>query len=676
MSDEFMMKAESEIDPEMKAVMQQEAALKTLAMIFNQEFTLNETLRRDKEIEWAQDLRQIKGIYDPEVKIPNNRSKVYPKYTRSKVVPCIAKLNNMLYPNSEKNWSIGPTPEPEITQEQMQELMMSLIQQHGSDASPDKFVKALNDYVRQRSERMSIIMDDQMTEGRHTIVGKKVLASGVHFGTGVLKGPSTRTVARRKTEGTGNAIQYVTSEEKRPVSEFVSLWRYYPDMMAVDPDDKDHDFELHCLTKHQLRKLAKRSDFNGEKIREFITKNPNGNYKQRQWELDVQLAGENTSAQRSNAVRYEVHERWGYVDGQMLADSGIEGFKSEHAERDVYCNHWILGDDIIKAALEPTPIDATTGDAHKMHHLFYWDKDESSIFGSGLPRSIRDTQIAICAAVRMAINNAADASGAILEIFEELYPGDADVTDIYPMRVYKREGHTGADMQYPGIRSINIESHIQDYLALIAMLKQMGDDESTLPAFLYSQATGNETAEGISIRTSNQNVTIGDIVANFDTCNESYLKALYAWNMEFNEDESIKGDFMVKAIGTKTLLTKELRSRSIDNFKTTLTPEDSPYIKRMNLLAESAKARDLDPAEFLNTEEEAQQIIEGQMDREAAALAKAKMASEIEYDKAKAANMFAKAQQTPHKTKLEAVKTLHELNQDEGDDDGKTGTKK
>ena len=71
--------------------------------LYNQ-FTLNESFRRAKELQWLEDLRAYKGIYDPDVKISANASKVYPKITRSKVNIVLSRLHEMLFPENDKNF--------------------------------------------------------------------------------------------------------------------------------------------------------------------------------------------------------------------------------------------------------------------------------------------------------------------------------------------------------------------------------------------------------------------------------------------------------------------------------------------------------------------------------------------------------------------------------------------
>jgi hypothetical protein len=665
MKDEFTVKGEEENvfdeqEKAMAATIKKKDNLLMLATRFNAEFTVNESLRRDKELQWMEDLRQAKAIYDPAVvtKIKESRSKVYPKYTRSKEVPCVAKLNHMLFPNNDRNWGIEHTPEPQLKDEQIAMVIENLARNPEVVPSAKAFKNAIKEFARETNENMQRTMDDQLTEAKYPEIGKKVIRSGVRYGTGLIKGPFTHTMERRETVLVDGKPTVKIIKERKPYPEAPSIWCWYPDMTATEYDECDHEYFLHPMSRHQLRQLTKRTDFDKDAINEYIRQNPGGDYKMKSWEIDLKDISSEIAAQ-SQLRRYQVLERWGFLDGEDLVTAGVDGINEEDRDKEFYTNIWILGNQIIKVALNPTPVDPHTQENTRISHVFYYEKDESSIFGSGLPRSIKDTDMTIAAAARMLLDNGAITSGPIWEIIEELFQND-DIEDIYANRVFKRE-LGGLNAQYPGIRAHNVDSHIDDYIKIINLFKSIGDDESALPAFLYAQASGNETAEGISVRQSNQNVTIGDIVKNFDSCNESFLRALYAWNMEFNEDPAIKGDGLVKATGSQSLLTKELRARSIDSFVQTMSPADEPYIKRREFIIERAKVRDLDPERFLHTEEDARANIEAQQDREAQALAKAKLEAETRYDHAKAANMEAKAASEGKKMAMKQVETLHKV---------------
>jgi hypothetical protein len=201
---------------------------------------------------------------------------------------------------------------------------------------------------------------------------------------------------------------------------------------------------------------------------------------------------------------------------------------------------------------------------------------------------------------------------------------------------------------------------MSDYLAIIAKFERNGDMESTVPAFLFGDAakTTNETSKGISIRQSNTNLTINDIVKNFDEPNESLLRNFYAWNLEYNPDKTIKGDMKVKAVGSSSLVSKEQRTQALDFFAQTLQPEDKPFVKNRVLLVERAKAHDLDPEKLLYSEEEAQANIEAAQDSEAIELEKLRLEADIRYENAKALNMETKSQATVKKIGNEEIDTM------------------
>jgi hypothetical protein len=206
----------------------------------------------------------------------------------------------------------------------------------------------------------------------------------------------------------------------------------------------------------------------------------------------------------------------------------------------------------------------------------------------------------------MLLNNAAICSGPQFEVNATLVINE-DVNNIHPMKIWVREGR-GVDARYPAIRILNIDSHIPEYISIIDQFIKFGDIESTLPTWFISDpnAMANETTTGVSMRMSTMTLTVRDIVRNFDEHQESVIKALYAWNMEFNDKPEIKGDYKVRARGSSSLVTKEVRMQSLNMFATTLTPEDWVYIPRRQFLEERIKANDLDIT--IRTEEEADKV--------------------------------------------------------------------
>ncbi len=624
--------------------------LEELGITHKKEFSKTEKLRcQYREIEWLEGLRQYKGIYDPEVleKIKDNKSTVYPRYTRSKVQPLLAKLNNVLFPNNDKNWAIKPTPEPQLTKEEIA-LIVKDLEARAKEAAgegvdlPRITVEQIDDAImrqaKKSAEKANKKMDDQLTEDNFIVTSKDVIKTSVLLGTGVFKGPLSRKQETRKIVKKGGGYDQKVSTEFMPSVKSMSLWRFYPDMSSTELKHCNFVFELHSMTKHELRKLAKRKNFKSDIIKQYIRSHPGGDYKPRQWEIDLKALKEQENIHRTSK-NYEVLERNGYVDGQDLQAIGAleEG---DDVDKDWFVNMWLLGDKVIKVIKHP--IESLTD----LYHMFYFEKDESSIFGEGLPRIIRDTQISIASAVRAMLDNAAWVSGPITETNVDLLV-DEDDDDMYPGRNLAREG-TGADAQSPALRVYNIDSRIPDYISIISLFESIGDKESSLPAFLSGEAakTTNETSKGISIRSSSINLTIHDIVKNYDHANESLLTALYKWNQEYDSGDDFKGDMEINAVGSASLVEKESRTDATNFFAQTLTPGDQPYIKRLGLLTERAKLLDLDVDAILHTEAEAQANIAAAIDSELIELEKLGKQAEIRYDKAKAFNMESKGKAT------------------------------
>ncbi|MCK5606707.1 hypothetical protein KAR91_32695 [Candidatus Pacearchaeota archaeon] len=622
-----------------------EKVLDRIGVQLRKDFDEAESLRAlYREDEWLESTRQLKGIYDPEVlqKIQPGKSQVYPRYTRSKVQPAVAKLNDMLFPDNDKNFEIKTTPEPKVSQEDI-DALVDLIEPFNEEGNPrevseEEIDAAVMAYAQQSVDKMNVTMDDQLEESRYRTKAKAVVRSSVILGTGIFKGPLSKSETKRKM--VKKEAGYVQEENKefRPFVDSVSLWRWFPDMSSTELDHCNFACELHSMTKHELRKLSKRKNFKADVMREYVRTHKEGDYKLRQWEIDLKTIKEEESV-KASSKNYEVIEYNGYLDGHDLFKIGVlkEG---DDIEKDWFVSVWLLGNKVIKAIKHP--IESLT----ELYHIFYFEKDDSSIFGEGLPRVIRDTQISICSATRAMLDNAAWLAGPILELNSDLME-DEDLDDIYPGRTFEREGR-GVDAQYPAIRVYNVDSRLQDYLAIIGKFEQNGDMESTMPAFLFGAAakTTNETAKGISIRSSNTNLTINDIVKNFDEANESLLRAWYQWNMKYNKDKSIKGDMQVKAVGSSSLVSKEVRTQNLDLFAQGLSPEDRPYVKSYALLEERIKMHDLPADKILHTEEEGKANIENAKDQEIAQLQKDAMQADIRYDNAKALNMESKSEAT------------------------------
>lgn len=630
--------------------------------------------RQMMDLEWLKDLRQYQGIYDPEVEaqIPEDGSRAYIQLTRSKVLGFTARMLDMLFPGGgEKNWSISETPEPQLPQQLVQgmaqevamqrlQMLMSGIEQTPEPVledmerrgeippaeemrealqtgqppqslmpSDEELRKMVEAEAKRRAEAMAGEIDDQLTETRYIDHVADCILSGALYGTGWLKGPTTdrrRISAWRPDEGgEGWALQQV--EAFRPSVHFVPIWDIYPDSIdARSVDELEGIFQRYLMRRADVRALARQPGFDAESIAEYLLAHPEGDaMRQEHWEAELRTIRQEDQGTLSNtrSRRYEVVEYTGYVDGQMLEECGCQLADPEapEAERDAArsmewkANVWCLGERVIKATL--MPFDDDTVDTY---HAFTPERTDGHLYGTSLPSKMRDPQKIYNGALRALMDNIGVIAGPMLDVNVDLLTPEqlAQGVRVGGRQVIYRTG-TGQRAQYAAVRELKFDAHIDQILNVMEMAKQQADDATAQPSY-YTSGTGEaegaaETASGLSMLMGAANLVTKDSIRNFDLgVTKPLIRALYNWNMQFNPREDVRGDFEIEATGSTALVAKEIRAQSLDNLaQTTLNAEDSPYVKRREMLEERFSARDLDPDRFVRTEEEAQERIERQM---------------------------------------------------------------
>ncbi len=125
----------------------------------------------------------------------------------------------------------------------------------------------------------------------------------------------------------------------------------------------------------------------------------------------------------------------------------------------------------------------------------------------------------------------------------------------------------------------------------------------------------NKTATGISMLMGAANVALKSTIKNIDDyLTKPLIESLYYWNMEWHEDDAVKGDSKVVARGSSALIAKEMQSQRLLQFlELTSNPMDAPLIKRKQLLEDVAASMDIDPEQVIVTDEELQQAIRASM---------------------------------------------------------------
>ncbi len=591
--------------------------------------------RRPYELRWLMNLRMYQGIYEPDLlaRLDKNQTKAYIRLGRIKVNTMDARMFDMLFPGGvEHNWSISATPKPKVPEDVYAAIATQISQASEIEVEQvpvEEIEKAAKDWADDKAVKMSEEIADKLTEGKYRRKGRKVIHAGNLFGTGWLKGTLTEVSSDIAWEYNADTDDYeaVPFDEENPSFEFVPVWDVYPDLSAQSSDLSlcDYIYQRHVMGKHHLQKLAKRDDFDGQAIRDYIKNHKDGNAVRAFHEEELRSIGSEKQSTNTLRNKYEVLERWGYVSGEWLADCGCEDLTEEQLEDDLFGVVWLLGDRVIKAALHPSER------AKHIFHKYHFEEDETSVLGFGVPDAIRDTTNLANSSMRATVDNAAITAGPQVEVNLDLIDaaGVADANNIYPFKTWLRRGK-GDDARHKAIHVTNIDSHVNELVSLFNTFKALTDEVSNIPSYMQGEAKGGgaaDTSSGLSMLMGAANITIKDVVANFDEgITVPFITSIYDWTMMFGP-KSVKGDVAIKATGSSSLVAREVRAKSLGQFQMdTANPADSLYVNRSILLRERAKTLEL-PDNVLHSEEKSDQIM-AQVQAQAAQLLAEMMAQE------------------------------------------------
>jgi hypothetical protein len=576
--------------------------------------------RRLAELKWTRNARQFLGIYDQDIiqRMDINRSQAYPKLTRWKCVSMLSRLMNLLFQASDKNWGIDASAVPNLSEQDLQTVLDTLMPPPPAAASlsapsmpaappppppSDEVIEqAIRNFAKVRAKNLEREVTDQLQElgGAKTFdyvsLCREVMMSGIQYGAGILKGPYIEEQEKRKWKrGADGRMQAITYTAYRPRFEFVPIWEYYPDMGAKYLNQMDGQFQRVIMSKHQLVMLKQRPDFFASQIDKFLKQSPTGNYMRKAYETELRGLGVQINTAMSERVKFEAIVWEGYVHGQELADAGLD-IPDDKLNEDVKATVWIMGDTVIKAMVDPWTTLKTDGEM-PMYHFFIFEKDESFILGNGLPNIVRDSQMGLCAATRMVLDNA-----SVMRVFEfntELLRIDQDISAVTPDKIFYREDDSPQTMQYPAIRTVELPMHLPELQKMVEMFQGFADQETFINA-----ATGGDmqrgpsepfrTASGASMLRGDAALPFKDAVRNFDQFTESVISAIITFNEHYSQDPELQGDFQPVARGATSLIAKEVLGAQLDNLAQTLLPEEKKYIKFRSFLRERLRARDLD----------------------------------------------------------------------------------
>jgi hypothetical protein len=380
--------------------------------------------------------------------------------------------------------------------------------------------------------------------------------------------------------------------------EAVSVFDLYPDPHATSMDDLRDIFRRHIISRQEFRDLKDFPGFNEDLINECIEMNPEGNHDEAQHEKDRRQIA-NVNDRSSETHKFELLEYWGSINGYDLQDAGAEFGDEDDLAQEYHANVWIVDGKVIKAQLNPLPGGIIP------YFIFPYEKNPHAFWGTGVPRMMRDSQATMNAATRIYLDNVALSSGPMVEVNTDIMASGEDPTELYPWRVFLREGGDG---NQPMVRFYQPQSNSPALVSVIELFRRFADETTALPSYTHGQTQSslNRTATGISILMSNANIVLKSVIKNIDDyLTKPMIRSLYDWNMTWNENENVKSDMRIVAKGSTALIQKEVQSQRLLQFLSLINnPMDAQMVNREKLLTDIAKSLDIDPEEVIKSQKE------------------------------------------------------------------------
>lgn len=570
-----------------KAEEERKKVLEDLAYSIQKKFEERQTNRGPKEREWLECTRLWLGSLSVEGS-QNWRNPDRPwspvsgkkrpdrNIIQIKCDIAIAQQVQMQFSGGDKNWDIQP---PAYVAPDMDPAMVS--------AAANEMEKAI---------------EMQLTRTRYGAKSRQAMFNRVVLGTGILKGPVNTGKVRVKyvQVGDGTYIPELTTEYT-PELENVDPWFFYPDDTTNDPCNIQDAIEVHPMTKMELSRLKKNPGFDPIAIEELISVAPKEHVDGSFSEF-TSLTDNNLNLFKNKYVVLEYH---GPITLDQLNTLGIEP-SYDTPSKEYYGEVWACQGKIIRIELSNIE-----GIYETPYAVARWKRDPSSVFGFGLPILLRDHQRVTSQTWHMILDNSSISSGPQVIMQKNAIEPQDGQWEIDPRKVWL---HTdfGAPVQnaFHFFVPPNVTPSLLNVMNTAA---QFAEEESgvTMMSAGLGSAQATESATGQVIMNQNSSL-LGDYLAEEwdDWITEKVIRRYYAWNMQYNPDPRIKGDFEIDVKSSTEFKNKMMVLRDVErlSMEAAQNPELAIHLNMDELTKARLGMMNLPNHSIIRSKEEVEQI--------------------------------------------------------------------
>ena len=545
------------------------------------------------------------------------RSKVFLNITRPYVETAASKAIEVLSPVDERQWSLAPTPIPNLPQKpsplvQALQLQQPPPQQQQIDPNtgqpvqapvaappPDPLEEALK-VAKNAAKGAQIWIDDKLQECGFSTSLRSVVDESSRLGTGVIRGPVPimRTSRKLTTNPETGEEAVEVLQEIVPESNYTSVWNCFPDPACGDNIHNGQFFVEHGqMVEKQVRDLIDQPGYIKEAVIAALEAGP----MQSSIASMVQAPHE---SQDIVAARYHVWYYYGFLKREDVMAMNCACETDDEIEN--------VGVPVVVTMINDIPVKAHVNpmdDGRFPFEFMCWQKVAGSPFGVGIARQIRPCQAILNSQVRAMMENGGLSSGPQVVIARgSVVPADGS-WEITPRKVWLLKADADIQDVSQAINAFQIPSVQGELLAAIDFALKMAENVTGLPILLQGQQgpTGvPETVGGMQILVANASSLLRRIARIFDDfLIKPHIQSYYRWLMLYADDASIKGDFKVVAHGSSALVARDQRNMFLTQVAPQLLANPSFGIDPTRLFKEIAKISGLScPEDIMFSPEE------------------------------------------------------------------------
>jgi hypothetical protein len=546
-------------------------------------------------------LRRRKGEYSAEKRAAIRKeggSEVFMMITTTKCRAAAAWIRDILMPTNERPWGLDPTPIADVPDaylrpladqiqaqaQQLREQGQQVDMEEIVEKSREKLRQAAQDRAKKAAEKHEELIDDQLAEGGWEDALEGFVEDFVTYPAAFIRAPVLRRVPTLEwLEG----WRPVKGSTIRPEFVRVSPFDLYPSPDSTGVDDGSFLIERARFTRAQLTQMIGVPGYDEKSIREVLKDYGQGGLRNWLWgdsERD-RLEGRDhewmTPGETIDGLIY-----WGSAQGTTLLQWGMSPDEIDDPLGEYEIEAILIGEYVIRAKINRDPLE------RRPHNKASFQPVPGSFWGTGIPELMGDIQDVCNATARGLVNNLAISSGPQVEAYVDRLDPMEDVDDIFPWKVWRTRDSNLASNN----RALNFyqpTSNAAELLSVYEAFEQKADDATNIPRYVYGNqdvSGAGETAQGLSMLMESANKGIKDAIRHIDRgVIRRVIEGLWLHNMQYNDDESIKGDVAVVPRGSSAMLIRE-QTQQLRNDFLQMTANDYD----MQILGQEGRRRLLD----------------------------------------------------------------------------------